>query len=99
MAAVAGGIKPENIVGNIRDATISFDWDGTITPYDRDVISKTFMTVEDEYINRLESEPELMEEIKAAILDGAYMEKIGMIDNAIASDIETKSVGQDLQAR
>lgn len=99
MAAVAGGIKPENIVGNIQDATISFDWDGTITPYDRDVISKTFMTVEDEYINRLESEPELMEEIKAAILDGAYMEKIGMIDNAIASDIETKSVGQDLQAR
>lgn len=99
MAAVAGGIRLDNIVRNKQDATISFDWDGTITPYDRDVITKTFMTVEDEYLNRLECEPGLMEDIEVAVQKGSYMEKLEMVDNAISGDIEAESVEHASQAR
>jgi len=95
MAAVAGGIKMENIVDDKQDATISFDWDGTITPYDRDVITKTFMTVEDEYLDRLEKEPELMEQIEAAVLDGVYMERLNRVEQVVSSDAVEKSVEED----
>jgi len=46
LAAVAGGATKEHFTINEKDATISFSWNGTITPYDRDVITKTFMTLE-----------------------------------------------------
>jgi hypothetical protein len=52
MAAVAGNAKAENFTDNEKEATISFAWEGTITPYDRDVITKTFMTLEKEYENK-----------------------------------------------
>ena len=49
-AAVAGGVKEENIVHRAEDADISFSWDGDFTPYDRDDITSYFCTVESEYL-------------------------------------------------
>lgn len=49
-AAVAGGVKEENIVHRADDADISFSWDGVFTPYDRDDITSYFCTVENEFL-------------------------------------------------
>lgn len=92
MAVVAGGGLPENIVSNKEDATISFDWEGTITPYDRDIITKTFMTVEDEYMERLENEPELKEKAERNVIDGVNIEILEQIDNAISSNVITGTI-------
>lgn len=81
MAIIAGGAGIENIVESKEKADISFDWEGTITPYDRDVITKEYMTVENENLERLTTDKELIEKLNEEKNSTYYDDMRVIIDN------------------
>lgn len=81
MAAIGGGAKLENFVTSPKDADISFSWDGTITPYDRDIITKEFMTIEKECLEKAMIDQEKIEKMYENIETGYNMDMMTVLEN------------------
>ena len=81
MAIIAGGAGIGNIVESKEKADLSFDWEGTITPYDRDIITKDFMTVENENLERLSTDKELIQKLNDEKESGYYDDMKIIIEN------------------